>query len=243
MPCSCATERRLADWISDTWSGQHPSLGRRGSGRRPWKACHRRKRLVQCIRRNESTAKGLDMRKHVSPEGRFDSHVLRALAAFVSDALSRRRLVDSFFRRAGVKSRGTGPDARPTSSRLRQTMPRRPKAPLEDRPDESGPRLPPMSPHLEAREPTDLEGMPGIQQEDRAEHRGGTRPTTGSDQFSHSPSPGRNPRNAAFRRATAGREQELAEAGDAVCTNSRHRRSPRFRSLRNITVDALKRRP
>ncbi len=45
-------------------------------------------------------------------------------------------------------------------------MPRRPKLPLDAEPDESGPRLPAVSPQLEPGEPTDLELMHGIQQED-----------------------------------------------------------------------------
>src|ERR1043165_5277908 len=45
-------------------------------------------------------------------------------------------------------------------------MPRRPKIPLESDPEESGPRMPATTAQIEPGEPTDLELMHGIQQED-----------------------------------------------------------------------------
>ena len=45
-------------------------------------------------------------------------------------------------------------------------MPRRPKLPFDADPDESGPRLPAVAPQLVPGEPTDLELMLGIQDED-----------------------------------------------------------------------------
>ncbi len=45
-------------------------------------------------------------------------------------------------------------------------MPRRPKIPLDVDPDETSPRLPATTPPLEPGEPTDLELMHGIQEED-----------------------------------------------------------------------------
>src|SRR5450432_576294 len=45
-------------------------------------------------------------------------------------------------------------------------MPRRPKIPLEPEPDESGPRMPAISPRIRPGEPTDLELMERIKGED-----------------------------------------------------------------------------
>ena len=45
-------------------------------------------------------------------------------------------------------------------------MPRRPKLPNDPDAEDSGPRLPAVSPQLEPGEPTDLELMAGIQRED-----------------------------------------------------------------------------
>ena len=78
---------------------------------------------------------------------------------------SRQRLVDSFFA-ACVKSHWTQLAPRLTSSHFSRPMPRRPKRPLDADSDESGPRLPAAAPQLAPGEPTDLELMQGIQDED-----------------------------------------------------------------------------
>src|SRR4030095_5617313 len=79
--------------------------------------------------------------------------------------LSPRSGRDRFFA-ACVKSHWTQLSVGFTSSHFFRSMPRRPKLPLDADSDESGPRMPATAPQLAPGEPTDLELMLGIQEED-----------------------------------------------------------------------------
>ena len=80
--------------------------------------------------------------------------------------LVRQRRGISLPREDETKSRWTPRLIGSTSCLFLQPMPRRPKIPIDAESEDTGPRLPAVSPQLEPGEPTDLELMHGIQQED-----------------------------------------------------------------------------